>query len=34
VFEDVVGGDQDRVRDGDDRFLVSAAAFDLLVLGA
>jgi hypothetical protein len=34
VFEDVVGGDQDRVRDGDDRFLVAAAALDLLVLGA
>ena len=34
VFEDVVAGDQDRVGDGDDRFLVSAAAFDLLVLGA
>jgi hypothetical protein len=34
VFEDVVAGDQDRVRDRDDRLLVAAAAFDLLVLGA
>jgi hypothetical protein len=34
VLEDVVAGDQDRVRDRDDRLLVPAAAFDLLVLGA
>ena len=34
VFEDVVGGDQDRVSDGNDRLLVASTTFDLLILGA
>ena len=34
VAQHVVGGDQDRVRDGDDRLVVAVAALDALVLRA
>jgi hypothetical protein len=34
VFEDVVGGDQDRVGDGDDRLLGGRGGADPLALGA
>src|SRR5207249_708190 len=34
VVENVVAGDQDRVRDRGDRLLVAAASFDLLILRA